>query len=115
MMCNLQKILVLAKWEKVDYDSDEKNVSYFYDIFFCMIEFAIEMIQGTSSQNTERIINLEDHKNENSYFYQFLMQAKLVLFNNNNNSDIVNDVKINILNFLQAFIEERNTQKKLFF
>ena len=113
MMCNLQKILILAKWEKVDYDSDEKSVSYFYDIFFCMIEFAIEMIQGTSSQNTERIINLDDHKNENSFFYQFLIQAKPVLFNNNNDSEIVNEVKVNILNFLQAFIEERNTQKKI--
>ena len=71
------------------------------------------MIQGTSSQNTERIINLEDHKNENSFFYQFLIQAKPVLFNNNNDSEIIKEVKVNILNFLQAFIEERNTQKKI--
>ena len=108
-----QKILIFAKWEQVDYDSDEQNISYFYDIFFCMIEFAIEMIQGTSYQNTERIIDLDGHKNENSYFYQFLIQSRPVLFNNNNDSEIVYDVRISLLNFLQAFIEEKSTQKKI--
>ena len=44
MMCCLQKILIFAKWDQVDYDSDEKSISYFYDLFFCMIEFSIEMI-----------------------------------------------------------------------
>ncbi len=113
IMCALQKILIFAKWEQVDYDSDEQNISYFYDIFFCMIEFAIEMIQGTSYQNTERIIDLDGHKNENSYFYQFLIQSRPVLFNNNNDSEIVYDVRISLLNFLQAFIEEKSTQKKI--
>ena len=113
IMCTLQKILIFAKWEQVDYDSDEQNISYFYDIFFCMIEFAIEMIQGTSYQNTERIIDLDGHKNENSYFYQFLIQSRPVLFNNNNDSEIVYDVRISLLNFLQAFIEEKSTQKKI--
>ena len=113
MMCCLQKILIFAKWEQVDYDCDENNISYFYDIFFCMIEYAIEMIQGTSVQNTERIIDLEGHKNENSYFYQFLIQSRPVLFNNNNDSLIVYDVRISLLNFLQAFIEEKSTQKKI--
>ena len=113
MMCTLQKILIFAKWEQVDFSSEEKNISYFYDIFFCMIEFAIEMIQGTSYQNIERIIEIEGHKNENSYFYQFLVQARPVLFNNNNDSEIVYDVRISLLNFLQAFIEEKSTHKKI--
>ena len=113
MMCTLQKVLLLAKWENVDYDSNEDNISYFYDLFFCMIEFAIEMIQGTSIQNTEKIIDVDGHRNENSFFYQFLVQARPVLFNNNNDSQIVYDIRINILNFLQAFIEEKNTQKKI--
>ena len=113
MMCALQKILIFAKWEQVDYDSDEKNISYYYDLFFCMIEFAIEMIQGTSESNIEKIIDIEGHKNENSFFYQFLIQARPVLFNNNNDSEIVYDVRINLLNFLQGFLEEKSTQKKI--
>ena len=113
MMCTLQKILIFAKWEQVDYDSDEKNISYYYDLFFCMIEFAIEMIQGTSESNIEKIIDIEGHKNENSFFYQFLIQARPVLFNNNNDSEIVYDVRINLLNFLQGFLEEKSTQKKI--
>ena len=113
MMCVLQKILIFAKWEQVDFSSEEKNISYFYDLFFCMIEFTIEMIQGTSYQNIEKIIDVEGHKNENSFFYQFLIQARPVLFNNNNDSEIVYDVRISLLNFLQAFIEEKSTQKKI--
>ena len=113
MMCTLQKILIFAKWEQVNYDSDEQNISYFYDLFFCMIEFAIEMIQGTSNQNTDLIIESEGHKNENSYFYQFLTQARPVLCNNHNDSEIVYDVRINILNFLQGFIEEKSTPRKI--
>ena len=113
MMCTLQKILIFAKWEQVDYDSDDQSISYFYDLFFCMIELSIEMIQGTSNHNTELIIDSEGHKNENSYFYQFLTQAKPVLCNNHNDSEIVYDVRINILNFLQGFIEEKSTPRKI--
>jgi hypothetical protein len=113
MMCTLQKILIFAKWEQVDYESDEQNISYFYDLFFCMIELAIEMIQGTSIQNTELIIDNEGHKNENSYFYHFLTQARPVLCNNHNDSNIVYDVRINILSFLQGFIEEKSTPRKI--
>ena len=113
MMCTLQKILIFAKWEQVNYDSDEQNISYFYDLFFCMIELSIEMIQGTSGQNTELIIDSEGHKNENSYFYQFLTQARPVLCNNHNDSEIVYDVRINILSFLQGFIEEKSTPRKI--
>ena len=113
MMCTLQKILIFTKWEQVNYDSDEQSISYFYDLFFCMIEFAIEMIQGTSNQNTDLIIESEGHKNENSYFYQFLTQARPVLCNNHNDSEIVYDVRINILNFLQGFIEEKSTPRKI--
>ena len=78
-----------------------------------MIELAIEMIQGTSIQNTELIIDSEGHKNENSYFYQFLTQARPVLCNNHNDSEIVYDVRINILSFLQGFIEEKSTPRKI--
>ena len=113
MMCTLQKVLIFSKWEQVNYDSDEQSISYFYDLFFCMIELAIEMIQGTSIQNTELIIDNEGHKNENSYFYQFLTQARPVLCNNHNDSEIVYDVRINILNFLQGFIEEKSTPRKI--
>ena len=113
MMCTLQKILIFAKWEQVNYDSNEQNISYYYDLFFCMIELSIEMIQGTSIQNTELIIDNEGHKNENSYFYQFLTQARPVLCNNHNDSEIVYDVRINILSFLQGFIEEKSTPRKI--
>ena len=113
MMCALQKILVFARWKDVNYDSKEENFSYFYDLFFCIIEFAIEMIQGTSSENITSIIDSQYNKNENSFFYKFLVEAHSILFNNNNDSEIIYNIRINIVNFIQAFIEEKNAPEKI--
>ena len=114
MMACLTKILVLAKWNEVTFDSDEGTVSYYYEIFFCMIEFSIEMIQGTSRENTNLIIpNEGEKKDENSLFYKFLLQAKGVLKNNANDSETLYNVRNDIISFIQAFIEEKSTPEKV--
>ena len=56
MMCALNKVVMLAQWDMVKFSQVEDNITYFYEIFFVMIEFSIEMIQGTSNQNTDLII-----------------------------------------------------------
>ena len=112
MMCTLDKILILAKWDQVNYDSNETKTKYFYDIFNCMIELSIEMVQGTTKKNSMCIIS-QEHKNERSYFYRFLVQARGVLRNNNNDSKIIYNVRTSIISFLQAFIEEKNTPPKI--
>ena len=71
MISILQKSLIFAKWEQVNYVSDEKNISYFYDLFFCMLELSIEMIQGTRGQNTELIIDSEGYKMRILIFINF--------------------------------------------
>ena len=112
LMCVLTKIVVLTKWDKASYDEDESKVSYFYEIFFVMIEFSIEMIQGTSKENLERIFN----KCKDEYkapFYQFLSTIKNVVTNNNNNSEILYTVRLDLINFIVAFLEEKNSPKKL--
>ena len=114
MMACLTKILILAKWNEVGFDADEGSVSYYYEIFFCMIEFSIEMIQGTSRENTNKIIpNEGERKDENSLFYKFLLQAKGVLKNNGNDSEVIYNVRNDIISFIQAFVEEKSTPEKV--
>ena len=55
MMCILNKIIILSKWEYVNNETDESSISYFYEIFFAIIEFSIEMIQGTTKSNLLKI------------------------------------------------------------
>ena len=111
MMCTLSKIAILAKWDDAKYSEDDNSMSYFYEIFSVMIEFSIEMIQGTSKSNLSRIINQRDI--EKTYFYKFLSIVKAIVTNNNNNSEIIYNVRLDIVNFIVAFLEEKNSPFKL--
>ena len=113
MMCILNKILLLGKWEEVTFESNDSSIDYFYEIFFCLMEFSIEMIQGTSKENLQTIIDSFERKDEKSYFYRFLVAAKLVLKNNANDCDTLYKVRFDLINFVAAFIEERNTPQKI--
>ncbi|MGL4951663.1 MAG: ion transporter, partial [Mycoplasma sp.] len=113
MMCTISKILLLAKWDIVDYEQDENSISYFYEIFFAMIEFAIEMIQGTPTENLNCIWTTPDRLNEKSFFYKFLINAKDIISNNGNDSEIVYNVRLDWINFIAAFVEEKSTPDKI--
>ena len=108
MMCILNKILILSKWNEVNYETDESSITYFYDLFFCVMEFSIEMIQGTSKDNLLNIIDSVDDK-ENTHFFKFLYYAKKVLQNNYNDNQTLYKARLDIANFITAFVEERNT------
>ena len=113
MMCTLNKIVTLAQWDKVGFGQEEDNISYFYEIFFVMIEFSIEMIQGTTKSNLERIISVPGKENENSLFYKFLLNVKDIITNDDNDSEIVYNVRLDLINFIVAFLEEKKTPEKL--
>ena len=113
MMCTLNKVVVLAQWDKVQFGQEEDNISYFYEIFFVMIEFSIEMIQGTTKSNLERIISVKGKENENSLFYKFMENVQNIIMNDNNDSEIVYNVRLDLINFIVAFLEEKKTPEKL--
>jgi hypothetical protein len=113
MMCILNKILLLAKWNEVTFESDVSSINYFYEIYFCLMEFSIEMIQGTSKENLQKIIDSFERKDEKSYFYRLLISGKMVLKNNANDNETVYKVRYDLINFIAAFIEERNTPQKI--
>ena len=58
MMCSLSKVVMLAQWDLVKFSQIEDNFTYFYEIFFVMLEFSIEMIQGTKKSNLKEIISV---------------------------------------------------------
>ena len=109
MMCVLNKLLILSKWDEVNFDSNDSSIKYFYDIYFAIMEFSIEMVQGTSRENLLYIINNFERKDEKSYFFRFLFSSKSILLNNNNDNITLYKVRLDIMNFITAFIEERNT------
>ena len=113
MMCALNKIVMLAQWDKVKFSQVEDNITYFYEIFFVMIEFSIEMIQGTKKSNLNEIISAPGRENENSMFYIFMLGFKNIITNDDNDSEIVYNVRLDLLNFIVAFLEEKKTPEKL--
>lgn len=59
-MCILSKIVVLTQWTKAKYDSEEKELAYYYDIYFVVVELLIEIIQGTSKANLETLLKVNN-------------------------------------------------------
>ena len=113
MMCTLDKVVLLAQWDTVGFNQVEDNITYYYEIFFVMVEFAIEMIQGTSKSNLTQIMSNQGRENENSYFYKFMKDVKSIITNDNNDSEIVYNVRLDLINFIVAFLEEKKTPEKL--
>ena len=86
MMCSLNKVVMLAQWDLVKFSQIEDNYTYFYEIFFVMLEFSIEMIQGTKKSNLKEIISVPGRENENSMFYMFILGFKNIITNDDNDS-----------------------------
>jgi hypothetical protein len=60
LMMVINRIILISGWE--GYSENEIYSDFFYDIFSCLIELVIEMIQGTNSENFSLILN--DNFNE---------------------------------------------------
>jgi hypothetical protein len=113
MLGILCKIIVLAKWEKVKFGFDESSISYFYDIFFVIIELLIEMVQGTEAANLEGLIKTNKDDEEHMGFHYFLNFVKILLLRDKQDSSVLYKVRKNIIDFIVAFLEEKSTPKRL--
>ena len=101
------KIILLSKWDKVDFNVEDSSISYYYDIFFAITELLIEMVQGTEEENLK---NIEE---ESITFKSFLLVTKEIVLKDQNNSIILYNVRNDIVNFLMAFLEEKATPPNL--
>ena len=114
MLSVVMKIIIVAKWETVNFEKEEETLSYFYDIFFVIIELLIEMVQGTKKEYLE-IIADNINKNENSVFITFLKKIRKLLLSNQNDSQCLYRVRRVLIDFIMCFLEEKNTPAKLIF
>ena len=78
-----------------------------------MLEFSVEMIQGTRKSNLKEIISVPGRENENSMFYMFILSFKNIITNDDNDSEIVYNVRLDLLNFIVAFLEEKKNAEKI--
>jgi hypothetical protein len=106
------KIIMLARWETVKTSDDENNISYFYDIFFVIVEFLIEMVQGTKRENLENLL-IKLPEMEKTVFTLFLTKIRKILLSNKNDSDCLYKVRKDLIDFIMCFLEEKNTPEKL--
>ena len=106
------------------------NSSYcFYDLFSALIELIIEMVQGTTKSNLENILNSNENFgllnkklncknnldlntiNTSTPFTYFLSCIKPLIFKPCIN-DISFKIRIDLMNFVLAFLEEKATPIK---
>ena len=100
----LGKIILLSQWmNKRDNNPDE----YFYDIYFVILEFLIETIQGTSSENLAKIFTNE--KKKKYLFAIFLSEVNKLLIDDSFDDDLNYVIRKDLMDFLMAFLEESAT------
>jgi hypothetical protein len=112
MLAVLGKIVLLAKWDRVNFEGDDNKIRYLYDIFFVIMELLIEMIQGTQRENLESILSAnQDIKN--NFFVDFLHSVKPLIIKDDNHSEVVYKTRNDFMDFICAFLEEKSTPKRL--
>ena len=119
MLCVLQKVIYAFK-------RSEDVARYYYDVFFVVLEFLIEMIQGTTSDNLMKVFDnnnrnngdrsdRDDNGNSNSssnkhkLFNTFLIEMNKLLIDDSNDNDIYYTIRKDIADFIMAFLEENAT------
>jgi len=116
MLDVLNKIILIAQWNNVDYGMENPTVGYYYDIFSVIIEFLIEMIQGTEASNLESLLRKKRAKNDEADDFKiiiFFQNIKQILIRDDNDSIIVYQVRKDLIDFICAFLEEKSTPQKL--
>lgn len=135
------KILLVSGWANncnsgMQQIKGDSNNGYFFDLFFCINELLIEIIQGCPAETLKEIISEETEKevkvkknvNSQELFFtdnnmelrQFIRKAKKktlisffdsikpILINNNIKSSLMMKVKKELSEFILAFLEEKN-------
>ena len=131
MLCILMKIITLAKWESVS--STDKDIDYYFDLFYAIVELLIEIIQGTPEDNFPSLMEMKKtkktpfiiqeraytqasanrdksfiNKEDEPLFPIFLQFIKVILFRDESELETIYQVRKTLIDFLLAFLEEKN-------
>ena len=110
MLSIVGKIMLLSKW--IISKENEIFDEFLYDLYFVILEFLIETIQGTKQDYILSIINQNIESPD--LFANVLQDIKLLIFKENH-SEIAFQVKKDSFDFLMAFLEECETPERLLF
>jgi len=121
------KIMLISNW---DYKNNyiRKN-PFLYDLFISILDLLNEIIQGSdyelmSSINinlNEKMVDLikakEDNENyeyieqfrQADSFEFFIKNIKSILFEEKNNYNFINEIRINLIHFITSILEEKNS------
>ena len=104
MLSILGKIILLSGW------NNSKNIvnldDYLYDLYFVILEFLIETIQGTKTENLETVFKKD--VNDKNLFGTFLNEIH-GLIHEDNEEELSYQVRKDMMDFLMTFLEESST------
>ena len=104
MLSILGKIILLSGW------NNSKNIvildDYLYDLYFVILEFLIETIQGTKTENLETVFKKDN--NGKNLFGTFLNEIH-GLIHEDNEEELSYQVRKDMMDFLMTFLEESST------
>ena len=104
MLSILGKIILLSGW------NNSKNIvnldDYLYDLYFVILEFLIETIQGTKMENLETVFKKDN--NGKNLFGTFLNEIH-GLIHEDNEEELSYQVRKDMMDFLMTFLEESST------
>ena len=100
----LGKIILLSHWIN---NRDDYLDQYFYDIYFLILEFLIETVQGSSRENLNKVFVGE--KKGKCLFEKFLSDINQILIDDSSNAPLNYVLRKDLMDFIMAFLEESAT------
>ena len=117
----LIKIIVISNWENNIKKNYQYQNPYLYDLFSSILELLTGIIQGSEHALLSELcinfeegidinglnINLEKHKKVDSFEF-FIKNIKNILFQEKYNLELINKIRVNIIHYITALLEEKN-------
>ena len=100
----LGKIILLSHWIN---NRDDYLDQYFYDIYFLILEFLIETVQGSTRENLNKVFVGE--KKGKCLFEKFLTDINQILIDDSSNAPLNYVLRKDLMDFIMAFLEESST------
>ena len=100
----LGKIILVSNW--INNKETEELDDYYYDLYFVILEFLIETIQGTRGENLQTVFVKDS--NGKHLFGTFLLDINRLMIEENDD-ELSYQVRKDMMDFLMAFIEESAT------
>jgi len=116
----LIKIILISNWENNNKKNYQYQNPYLYDLFTSILELLTGVIQGSEHELLSTLcinieegveiigenVNFEKHKKVDSFEF-FIKNIKNILFQEKYNLELINKLRINIIHYITALLEEK--------